>query len=245
MALPLFPAPSTAPGGHPHPSPMAHSSHPAPSSTSRPPPLQTINTSSSNNSRYAIRVKLPIPARTKARQPTSANPQSPSLLAAQGRAVDQFFGQPSSRRDKRPRRESRSIFANNSEPETVAKYLFWYGFGTHTPTSHHRPSELITCLVFPPFWVIGTFILFIPLRAPDPQSGAEAGVMSSTISSTNTSRRTRTSSILGSRELALMRITERRWGRRCVYAWVLFMLAVAGVIVALRIARLGVFSDRS
>lgn len=227
MALPLFPAPSTAPGGHPHPSPMAHSSHPAPSSTSRPPPLQTINTSSSNNSRYAIRVKLPIPARTKARQPTSANPQSPSLLAAQGRAVDQFFGQPSSRRDKRPRRESRSIFANNSEPETVAKYLFWYGF------------------VFPPFWVIGTFILFIPLRAPDPQSGAEAGVMSSTISSTNTSRRTRTSSILGSRELALMRITERRWGRRCVYAWVLFMLAVAGVIVALRIARLGVFSDRS
>ncbi|KAG8925831.1 hypothetical protein FRC03_006155 [Tulasnella sp. 419] len=82
------------------------------------------------------------------------------------------------------------------EPLTIAKYLFRYGF------------------VFPPFWFIGTMILFMRLPpTPEGECGKTAEEQAE--------------------ELAILRRAELRWSRYCAAALVLFLVALAALFVGL------------
>ncbi|KAG6914988.1 hypothetical protein DXG01_014022 [Tephrocybe rancida] len=84
------------------------------------------------------------------------------------------------------------------EPVTLAKYLFKFGF------------------LFPPFWIMGAWILWSPLRAPNSDSDTEGGWMADK------------SELERKRVIAEMRKTEVRWALRCL--WALLILSLLGAI---------------
>ncbi|EPQ53537.1 hypothetical protein GLOTRDRAFT_45136 [Gloeophyllum trabeum ATCC 11539] len=83
--------------------------------------------------------------------------------------------------------------SRNEEPTTLAKYMFLYGF------------------LFPPFWIIGTLILFLSLSAPAEWHAEKPEMERQEL-------------------LNIMRRTEVRWAKRCAFALVLLLLVV-GVAV--------------
>ncbi|KAG5721029.1 hypothetical protein E4T56_gene17959 [Termitomyces sp. T112] len=89
------------------------------------------------------------------------------------------------------------------EPVTLAKYLFNFGF------------------LFPPFWILGSCILWLPLHAPTNHSNVEIAWMAD-------------KSELGrQRVIAEMRRVEICWALRCLWALlILTMLAVIAGIAA-------------
>ncbi|KAG6806475.1 hypothetical protein H0H92_011185 [Tricholoma furcatifolium] len=85
------------------------------------------------------------------------------------------------------------------EPVTLAKYLFKFGF------------------LFPPFWVLGAWILWSPLRAPSSDADSEGGWMAN---KTESERQ---------RVLADVRKAEVRWALYCLWSFVIFsLLAIIG-----------------
>ncbi|KAG6918646.1 hypothetical protein DXG01_012765 [Tephrocybe rancida] len=90
---------------------------------------------------------------------------------------------------------------NAPEPITLALYLFKFGF------------------LFPPFWIMGAWILLSPLRAPSDDLDVEGGWMAD---KTETER---------ARVIEEMRKTEIRWAKRCLWALIVLVLigAVAGI----------------
>ncbi|KAG5653014.1 hypothetical protein H0H81_002707 [Sphagnurus paluster] len=86
------------------------------------------------------------------------------------------------------------------EPLTLARYLFKFGF------------------LFPPFWIMGAWILFSPLRIPSDVTDPEGQWMAEK------------SEIERQHILDRMRSAEIRWARRCLWAIIVFILvAVAGI----------------
>jgi hypothetical protein len=88
-------------------------------------------------------------------------------------------------------------YGEEQEVQTMARYLFFYGF------------------LFPPFWLLGSLILVIPLT-PDPSWHAEKE--QATIENI----------------LSVMRVVERRWAWRCVMALsslILLILIVVGSVL--------------
>ncbi|KAG6872245.1 hypothetical protein C0995_011594 [Termitomyces sp. Mi166 len=87
------------------------------------------------------------------------------------------------------------------EPVTLTKYLFKFGF------------------LFPPFWILGAWILWSPLRAPSSDSDVEVAWMAD---KTESERQC----VIGE-----MRRAEVRWALRCLWALLILILlgAVAGI----------------
>ncbi|KAJ3515796.1 hypothetical protein NMY22_g14355 [Coprinellus aureogranulatus] len=95
------------------------------------------------------------------------------------------------------------------EPPTLAMYLFKFGFST----CHFADGYLATRFdpapyiyaVFPPFWVLGAFILFSPLREPPASDGSPVWMPEKTEAE---------------RRLIIrkMREVEVKWSKRCIYA---------------------------
>ncbi|KAF7330270.1 hypothetical protein MVEN_02464900 [Mycena venus] len=122
--------------------------------------------------------------------------------------VDDFFGlaRTSSRTyDSRSERDVPPPYVDapeytlrSTEPVTLAMYLFKFGF------------------LFPPFWIMGVFILLSPLRAPTPANTPGAWLPEKTDAE---------------RQLIIkrMRTVELKWARRCLYA----LLALIHVIIAI------------
>lgn len=83
---------------------------------------------------------------------------------------------------------------SSPEPDTVAKQLFKYGF------------------LFPVFWAIGTYLLFVPLQvSPDWEEGRSPEEKE--------------------KMLADMRQTETKWAKRCFWALRIFIACLVTVIV--------------
>ncbi|QRW24486.1 hypothetical protein RhiXN_11398 [Rhizoctonia solani] len=219
----------------PDPSTMAHSEDPSPPRMAQDLPLFEVVGSSGNPLKQPVHVTLPPTARTTTRQkslPTS-QAQSPltSELTSEGQllALDNFFGptpqHPRSVDLEKQSAEPLNIFANQKEPETVSKYLFYYGF------------------VFPPFWLFGACILFVAPRSsadsrPAPAEVTGAGNPRSSMFSQGGTGRSR-------RLLSLhMQVTERRWSLRCLYAWITLVICIVGLIIGLWAGRVGSFADR-
>ncbi|KAG8763453.1 hypothetical protein FRC11_003671 [Ceratobasidium sp. 423] len=113
---------------------MATSADPSPPQMTQDLPLCAINVGPDEPPASPVHVTLPTLARTTTRQKRPPTPQSQSPLTSEGQqqALDQFFGPtPQSRPVDLEKQEPvpRDIFAHEQEPETVAKYLFYYGFG--------------------------------------------------------------------------------------------------------------------
>ncbi|CAE6506611.1 unnamed protein product [Rhizoctonia solani] len=215
----------------PDPSTMAYSADPSPSRMSQDLPLCAVDSGPGDLPKPPVHVTLPTPARTTTRQkslPTSQN-QSPLTSEGQQAALDNFFGPAPPRRPsadpEKQEPEPRNIFAREREPETVAKYLFYYGF------------------IFPPFWFFGTLILFVSPR-PSPDSRP----MSTEVGATDNPRSSMFSQggMRNSRRLLSlhMQLAERRWSLRCLYAWVTLVICVVGLVIGLWAGRVGSFSDR-
>ncbi|CAE6378508.1 unnamed protein product [Rhizoctonia solani] len=123
----------------PDPSTMAHSADQSPPLMTQDLPLSVVDRSPRDFPKPPVHVTLPPTARTTTRQksPPSSQAQSPITSEGQLLALDNFFG-PAPQRQRsvdleKQNSEPRNIFAPEKEPETVSKYLFYYGFGTHIP----------------------------------------------------------------------------------------------------------------
>ena len=221
---------------------MARPSCPAPPYTSRCPPVYTPTPD--ERVRTEIYISLPVPARLAPQRSESGYPigRNESLFAAQGRAWDTFFGRSGRSNSSREKGPSRTVVAEevNPEPDTMAKHLFWYGFGTHILNSLSTVSlvNLIYGLAFPLFWLLGIFVLVSPLESlEDPTSISIDAASTSSITSTAPRR-------IHTEDLSLMRTAERRWALRCCFAWFTFLLFIAVVVVILWMAHVGPFTSR-
>ncbi|KAF9070576.1 hypothetical protein BDP27DRAFT_1419817 [Rhodocollybia butyracea] len=150
--------------------------------------------------------------------------------------IDAFFGYNFSTRDSQHDRrlslsaeelpayvEPPAYEIRQTEPATLAMFLFKFGF------------------LFPPFWIMGAFILLSPLRAPESSLPPPPSSLSSSSSSADASS---ASSLPASwlpektpaeRELIVskMRSVEVKWAKRCLYA--LCILGATLVAVGLTI----------
>ncbi|KAJ7454693.1 hypothetical protein FB451DRAFT_1565101 [Mycena latifolia] len=133
--------------------------------------------------------------------------------------VDDFFGYALASSRTRDSRHDRRISAADAalapppyvdapeyterakEPVTLAMFLFKFGF------------------LFPPFWIMGVFILLSPLRAPPAATPSTAWLPEKTEAE---------------RQVIIdrMRTAELKWAKRCLYALLVFVLAVAVIAVA-------------
>ncbi|CAK5268821.1 unnamed protein product [Mycena citricolor] len=146
--------------------------------------------------------------------------------------VDDFFGVPSSRtRDSRhdsgswrnsvasyksshrdsaalppPYLEAPEYTVRAKEPVTLAMYLFKFGF------------------LFPPFWIMGVFILFSPLRAPPPTSVSDSDVECAWLPEKTDAER----QVIIER----LRVAELKWAKRCLYALIALLLAAVAIAIA-------------
>ncbi|KAF5379806.1 hypothetical protein D9615_005681 [Tricholomella constricta] len=87
------------------------------------------------------------------------------------------------------------------EPLTLARYLFKFGF------------------LFPPFWIMGAWILWSPLRAPSDETDPEGWMPEKTEAERK-------------RIIEEMRKVEVRWALRCLWALLIFVLLGAGAGIA-------------
>ncbi|EIN04845.1 hypothetical protein PUNSTDRAFT_55205 [Punctularia strigosozonata HHB-11173 SS5] len=87
------------------------------------------------------------------------------------------------------------------EPVTLAMHLFKYGF------------------LFPPFWIIGTIVLFCSLNAPADWHSEKTDLERQQL-------------------LTDIRVAERRWAKRCAYALIaLTFFVIIAVIIALAVLK--------
>ena len=96
------------------------------------------------------------------------------------------------------------------EPSTLAMYLFKFGFCEHlTP---HCSQRLISfsVIVFPPFWLAGIFVLLCPLIPPDNWEPTKTELEREEM-------------------LSLLRRTEVKWARRCLFAFSSLSLVVVSI----------------
>lgn len=142
---------------------------PCPPSTTAPSfatPNHTPPTSPGDHLPEEIQIKFPTPTRTTASKKSHRHvpgtavdrdprPQSQSPQVVRNQALAEFFGETATpppehavTRSRRRRNDSTrgEMFANFSEPDTIAKYLFWYGFGAHTATPFSTCDRLITVI---------------------------------------------------------------------------------------------------
>jgi hypothetical protein len=124
----------------PDPSTMAHSADQSPALMTQDLPLSVAGRGSREFPKPPVHVTLPPTARTTTRQKPSPSSQAQSPITSEGQllALDNFFG-PAPQRQRsvdieKQSSEPRNIFEREKEPETVSKYLFYYGFSTHIPT---------------------------------------------------------------------------------------------------------------
>ena len=97
--------------------------------------------------------------------------------------------------------------AGPKEPPTLAMYMFKYGF-CKSPNLYDPPQQLmLPRIVFPIFWIIGSIILCVPLRAPAEWEPTK-------------SREERAELITH------MRQTEVRWAKRCLIALVFLIISI-------------------
>ncbi|KDN40593.1 hypothetical protein RSAG8_08065, partial [Rhizoctonia solani AG-8 WAC10335] len=176
-----------------------------------------------------VHVTLPSPARTSTRQKPQPTVQSQSTPTDSQRLdLESFFGPPpvlppvdSEKQVSDPR----NVFAREPEPDTVSKYLFWYGFAC------------------PLFWLFGSIIFF---TSPRPSSGSRPP--STAVGATDNPR----SSVLsqggmgsGRRLRSLhMQVAERRWSLRCLYAWIILIIFIVCLMLGLWAGRVGAFANR-
>ncbi|CEL56769.1 hypothetical protein RSOLAG1IB_08071 [Rhizoctonia solani AG-1 IB] len=210
---------------------MAHSTDQSPALMTQDLPLSVAGRGPREFPKPPVHVTLPPTARTTTRQKPSPSSQAQSPITSEGQllALDNFFG-PAPQRQRsvdieKQSSEPRNIFEREKEPETVSKYLFYYGF------------------IFPPFWLFGACILFVGSRSLSDSrpTSAEVGAVDNPRSSMLSQGGTRRSRRLLSLH---MQITERRWSFRCLYAWVTLVVCIVGLVVGLWAARVGSFADR-
>lgn len=102
--------------------------------------------------------------------------------------------------------------AGPKEPPTLAMYMFKYGF-----CKSHRFSTPSTATyeftVFPIFWILGSIILCVPLRAPADWEPTKTSEERAEL-------------------IAHMRQIEKKWARRCLLAFISFTLTITVVAFA-------------
>ncbi|KAJ1301420.1 hypothetical protein OPQ81_008680 [Rhizoctonia solani] len=200
-----------------------HSAGPPPSHMGQKLDLCAVDPDSSGSSELPVHVTLPTTARTTTRQkPPPASPsQSPLTPESHRLPLEEFFGPipnyiPPIDPEKQES-EPRNIFAHEEEPNTAAKYLFYYGF------------------VFPPMWIFGSLMLCTRPAPTDP--GPSDNPRSSVPGQGGTRR--------GSRLVALhVQVAERRWSLRCLYAWVTLVICIVCLVIGLWAGRVGAFANR-
>ncbi|KAF9269236.1 hypothetical protein L218DRAFT_851497 [Marasmius fiardii PR-910] len=97
-------------------------------------------------------------------------------------------------------------YTKSSEPITLAKYLFKFGF------------------LFPPFWIMGALIILTPLRAPDEDITDPTSPHTWLPEKTESER-----AII----LSHLRKAELKWAWRCLYA--LFIVTLFAVVAGVAI----------
>ncbi|THU99189.1 hypothetical protein K435DRAFT_752097 [Dendrothele bispora CBS 962.96] len=104
-----------------------------------------------------------------------------------------------------PAYEEPPVYTKKDEPITLAMYLFKFGF------------------LFPPFWILGAFILLSPLRAPEAASD-ESRPASWLPEKTEAERQA---------IIDHMRKAELKWAWRCLWALLIvsFFCVAAGVTI--------------
>ncbi|GLB40141.1 hypothetical protein LshimejAT787_0800120 [Lyophyllum shimeji] len=170
---------------------------------------------------------LDIEAQTSLASPTPVlthSPRIPPTVATERNPLDEYFGYTlASSRTHESRHdlsaadvlppysedEPPTYSLKAPEPTTLAQYLFKFGF------------------LFPPFWIMGAWILWSPLRAPSSDdTDMESGWMAD---KTEAERK---------RVIEEMRKAEVRWAMRCLWALlILVLLAVIGGIAAWAVLR--------
>lgn len=105
--------------------------------------------------------------------------------------------------------------AGPKEPPTLAMYMFKYGFCK----SHHFSalSSTVTyepLTVFPIFWILGSLILCVPLRAPVDWEPTKTAAERAEL-------------------IVHMRRTEKKWARRCLVAFVTLIVLVLVAALAI------------
>ncbi|CUA77683.1 hypothetical protein RSOLAG22IIIB_06719 [Rhizoctonia solani] len=175
-----------------------------------------------------VHVTLPAPARTSTRSKPRASTERQS--APNGRQLDleSFFGPPPElppTGSEKPDSDPRNVFAHEPEPNTVSKYLFWYGFAC------------------PLFWLFGAIIFFTAPRplANSRRTSADVEASGNPISSMFAQGGSRNSWRLRSLHVQLV---ERRWSLRCLYAWITLLVLIFCLVIGLWAGRVGTFANR-
>ncbi|KAG5653012.1 hypothetical protein H0H81_002705 [Sphagnurus paluster] len=156
---------------------------------------------------------IDLEAQTILSVPTPVLTYTTRTPASERDPLDNFFGQASSApriRDSRHDTEALPAYVEDlppnyalkaPEPLTLARYLFKFGF------------------LFPPFWIMGAWILWSPLRAPSDETDPEGWLPEKT----ETERK---------RILEEMRRVEVRWALRCLWSIIIFTLLAIIAAVA-------------
>ncbi|THU81829.1 hypothetical protein K435DRAFT_767076 [Dendrothele bispora CBS 962.96] len=105
-----------------------------------------------------------------------------------------------------PAYEEPPVYTKREEPITLAMYLFKFGF------------------LFPPFWILGAFILLSPLRAPEVPSSDDSLPAAWLPEKTEAERQA---------IIEHMRKAELKWAWRCLWALLIvaFFSIAAGVTI--------------
>ncbi|KAG6907282.1 hypothetical protein DXG01_009587 [Tephrocybe rancida] len=170
---------------------------------------------------FNLEAQSPLPTPITAMTNTTRTP--PSAVPEELNPLDEFFGYTLATSRTHESRHDLSIAdalppyvedlpptytLKAPEPLTLAKYLFKFGF------------------LFPPFWIMGAWILWSPLRAPSSDSDVEGAWMADKSESER------------QRVIEEMRKTEVRWALRCLWALlVLILLGAIGGIAAWAVLR--------
>lgn len=108
-------------------------------------------------------------------------------------------------------------YTTDQEPPTLARFLFLYGFSESSSIENEswNFNHLYHLPVFFPFWILGLFVLLSPLRpTPDWEDGK-----------TEYERE---------QLLVIIRNTEKKWGRRCLYAFSALSIIVILIAIIIR-----------
>lgn len=102
-----------------------------------------------------------------------------------------------------------------TEPVVLAKYFFKFGFRTSTlfNLSFLSCSSYLFLVVFPPFWLLGSFILMSSPKAPEGWEPTKTAEERAAL-------------------IAAFRKAEVRWAKRCLFALLGLLLVVAIVVAA-------------
>lgn len=109
--------------------------------------------------------------------------------------------------------------SSDFEMETVARHMFKYGFCMLlTPSCGRGLTVLFDPLVFPLFWAIGVYFLFVPIRVSADWQSDKTEEEKEKI-------------------LAEMKEAELKWAKRCLWALLSFFVCLVVLIVAVVLSR--------